>query len=551
MKSSTWWIFALGIAVLWIGTGSESGVTGKDEYWVTLRTPLEMIEDSSYWTLRLNDEVRLQKPPLVYWFLTLVYQLFGVHLSLARLVGVLSGAGMAAIAVRMYERLFRSNGILAGLAVLATAGVAVEGRRAMLDMPLGMFSALSVYLALSASQERKSVRYAFSGMALAAATLAKGPQSLLFVLPALLLGVILLRDRFPLHTLWKPACLLLVPFLLLTVPWPLSMRILHADFIAELETQIVGNRLNKVDLTSPLNALGGALLLSIPWSFLLIHALVRGCKRQAPTAERWLCGWLLLSILPFFFMKSFERYMIPILPCAGILIAWTLDQLSPAWRRGHSLVAAGLLSLVGITFSLFGWWFHLSLWTSGLTLAAVVLLIVLAARCRSPLEPLAGCILVFTVVLGILYPRFGINRIPDDLPWEELHTHRVGIYSKYSQPAMMSMRLQRSVEWPREDRLNADGFDGYIFTTRPEFLDSDPDDDRIAYLDHALRTAGIPYETVTRYPVFFSRRNWIRFTRPGTTREDWAEAFRNRNLDGLKSEIILVRTLPNPENPNK
>ncbi len=551
MKRSAWWIAGLAVVVLWIGTGSETGVTGKDEYWVTLRTPLEMIEDHSFWTLRLNDEVRLQKPPLVYWFLTMVYQILGIELHWARLVGVFSGAGMAVIAYKMYERLFQKPGLPAGFAVLATAGVAVEGRRAMLDMPLGAFSALSVYLVLSGVQDRNPIRFVFAGIALSAATLSKGPQSLLFVIPALLLGAWLLPRDVPLKAHGYSALLLLIPFAVLTIPWPLSMRILHADFIAELETQIVGNRLSKVDLTSPLNALGGALLLSIPWSFLLIHALLRGFKRQAPATERWLCGWLLLSILPFFFMKSFERYMIPILPCAGVLIARTLDQLPPAWRRGHSLVAAGLLSIVGITFSLFGWWFHLSAWTSLLTLAAVAGIIGLALRNRTPLDPLAGCILVFTVVLGILYPRFGINRIPVDLPWEELQQHRVGVYSKYSQPAMMSMRLKRSVEWPREDRLNESGFEGYIFTTRPEFQDPDPSDQKVAYLDHALKTAGIEYEVVTRYPVFFSRRNWIRFTRPGATDSDWRDAFQKRDLEGLKSEIILVRTLPKPEKPHK
>ena len=99
-------IFIFGFVVLFVGTWEETGITGKDEFWVTMRTPMEMIEQHSYWTLRLNDEVRLQKPPLVYWMMTGFYQLFGIHFWSARLVGVLSGAGMAAVTSKFYRRLF-------------------------------------------------------------------------------------------------------------------------------------------------------------------------------------------------------------------------------------------------------------------------------------------------------------------------------------------------------------------------------------------------------------------------------------------------------------
>lgn len=274
-------IFIFGFILLFIGTWQETGITGKDEFWVTLRTPLEMIQDHSFWTLRLNDEVRLQKPPLIYWFIILFYKSFGIQLWSARLVGVLSGAGMAALTVKLYQRLFQKSGFWAGVTVLATAGVAVEGRRAMLDMPLGFFCLLSVYFALAAWQDKKNLFYLASGAALAAATLSKGPQSLLFVLPPLVLGMLLLRPRPPLKSLKLPAALFGICFLILTLPWPISMRILHADFIAELQTQIVGNRLSQVSIKSPFNALGGALLLAFPWSFIMLTGLFISGKKDA------------------------------------------------------------------------------------------------------------------------------------------------------------------------------------------------------------------------------------------------------------------------------
>jgi hypothetical protein len=196
---------------------------------------------------------------------------------------------------------------------------------------------------------------------------------------------------------------------------------------------------------------------------------------------------------------------------------------------------------VSVLFSLFGLWFHLSIWAAVLTLSLTGLLLHTAATCPNVQRTFAFTVLVFTTLLGILYPRFGINRFPADLPWEELHQHRVGVYGNYSQPAMLSMRLERSVEFPFEARLNQHGFDGYLFTTHDQFIDPDPTDDRVAFLDHALRTAGIPWEEAGSYPVLFSRRNWIRFTRPDTEWADWVQALKNRDLKNLKSEIVFVR----------
>ncbi len=534
-------IFVFGFIVLFLGTGWETGVTGKDEYWVTLRTPLEMMERDSYWTLWLNDEVRLQKPPLIYWAIIGFYRLFGIQLWAARLVGVLSGAGMAVLTTLLYRRLFKGNGFLAGIVVLATAGVAVEGRRAMLDMPLGLFTTWSVYLCVAAWQDKKAWLWGAAGAALAGATLAKGPQSLLFLLPALITGFVLMRPRPGLKTLWKPALLFGGIFLMLSLPWPLSMRALHGEFLEELNTQIVDQRLSRVSLKSPINALSSVLLLTFPWSFVLVAGLVLAWRKAHPLHDKrvlWLIGWLLLSVLPFFFMRSFERYMIPILPCASLLIHVTLERLGDRPRKILLRVSAILLAIVALVFSLFGMWFHLTFYSSLFTICMTIWLLWTAFTETRPDRPLIAAVWVFAFVLGVVYPRLGVNALPDEIPWDDLRQHPVGIYSRYSQPAMLSMRLGRSVDFAREDRLVADGYHGYIFTTRDQYRDPE----RVDTLHHALTSAGIPYEIAGRYPVFFSRRTWIRFAAPESGPDEWREAFRTRNLEGLKSEILFVRT---------
>ena len=137
-------IFGLGILLLLPSIWSESSVTGMDEYWLSFRTPMEMKERGEWLTPWVNGEQRLQKPPLLYWAILLNYKLFGVHLISARIWGVLSGAGLALCACLFSRELFRRDGLLAGLLALATMGVAVEGRRAMLDLPCALFSTLAV-----------------------------------------------------------------------------------------------------------------------------------------------------------------------------------------------------------------------------------------------------------------------------------------------------------------------------------------------------------------------------------------------------------------------
>ena len=91
---------------------------------------------------------RLRKPPLLYWAILLNYKLLGINLFSARIWGVLAGAGLAACSTLLYRELFRKSGLLAGLITLSIITVAIEGRRAMLDLPMAFFTAMAVLFAL-------------------------------------------------------------------------------------------------------------------------------------------------------------------------------------------------------------------------------------------------------------------------------------------------------------------------------------------------------------------------------------------------------------------
>ena len=66
-----WFLFTFAVACLLPSIGSQSSISGQDEYWLSFRTVLEMQERGEWLTPYVNGEVRLQKPPLLYWAMRL------------------------------------------------------------------------------------------------------------------------------------------------------------------------------------------------------------------------------------------------------------------------------------------------------------------------------------------------------------------------------------------------------------------------------------------------------------------------------------------------
>ena len=81
-------LFVAALCTLAVGIGEHTGVTGKDEYFLGLRTTMCMVEQDAWLVPCLDGSPRLKKPPMVYWLTRASYELFGVSLGSARLVAV-------------------------------------------------------------------------------------------------------------------------------------------------------------------------------------------------------------------------------------------------------------------------------------------------------------------------------------------------------------------------------------------------------------------------------------------------------------------------------
>jgi 4-amino-4-deoxy-L-arabinose transferase-like glycosyltransferase len=533
-----WLVFVFGVVLLLPSIWSETSVTCSDEYVLTFRTPMEMNERGEWLTPWCNEQPRLRKPPLMYWLILAAYKVLGTNLVAARIWGVLAGAGLGVVACLMERHLFRTGGLLAGLLALASVGVAAEARQAMLDLPLALFASLAVLQLLRWLQTPALASLLLSAVWLGLSFLVKGPVGLLFFATAALAGFWACHRWTQLRTHgWHWAVWLLL-LAAICVPWPLAMQHLWSDrFVQILGEELAERKFGNWAGKSPLSALGGALGLIFPWTLMGVVATwqhFRTPKGDRPREVTWLVTWILLSVTPFFFMKAFERYMLAVLPAQAVLAS--------VWLQREGRAQAVTLQIAAVTMAVmtlgicgFLWWFHLAFWLCGLALAVAGWTAWRAYRPQAALPVALGTGLLFTVLLGGLYPTLGLSALPDRI--QALVAGRTARIFADSQPSLLSMRLGYSVQ----------GFDpAKVAAGKREavFVEATA----LGRFQDAVRGAGLEARELTKCPSFFSRKAWLRFARREATAADWREAFRQRSLADLRP-VFIAFDVTRPETP--
>ncbi|MBX3731178.1 MAG: glycosyltransferase family 39 protein [Verrucomicrobiae bacterium] len=525
-----WIVFLLGLLSLFPSIGSETSVTGSDEYTLSLRTPMEMQERGDWLTPWVNGEPRLRKPPLLYWLTLVNYQLFGVHLIAARIWGVIAGAGLALGACLLSRELHRSTGLLAGLFTLGCLGVAAQGRQAMLDLPLATLVSFALWFLVRWVRTQRLPDALAAAGSLGLSFLMKGPVGLFFFAAGVVAAAITLPlgpalRRHPFHWLIAMGVLAGV-----VVPWPLAMHRIWGDrFVSILGEELAARGFGSWHGRSPLSALGGALGLIAPWTPAVIGAVVHWGRTPADgrrPEDRWLVLAFLLSVVPFFFMRAFERYMLAVVPIQAVMAAGWLAAGGP-WRVAALRLSAGVIAVLTMFVGLGSLWFRLGWVAPAAVLMGSIWLLLEAFRHARPVRVALLVVALLTLCLGALYPRLGLNHLPRDI--ETTIGGRPVYAFERNLPAMLSPRLGRSIQrWTPETRPPQTPF--------LVFVEADLADGFAG----AVRTTGGAFREVTRFRTLYSRKAWVRFARPGTTAADWIEAFRARSLDGLRTEFLVL-----------
>lgn len=528
-------------ALLAVGVGEHTGITGKDEYFLSLRTAMCMVEQEQWLVPCLDGAPRLKKPPMLYWLTRASHEAFGVSLGGARLVAVALAAllvlGTALIALELGGGL--SRGLLAGLITASCVGISVNGRMLELDIPVAAFSTLTLYFLLRWYRRDQPAALVLSALFLAAGFLTKGPVA--FVVcggGGMALLVMDPRARAFLAAHRRSALGAALLFALLALPWFLYVNQLHPEHSArELTRELAARHFFQLSAVP----LYGILMLILPWSPVLlvrlgsIHRLTGAQRRRA----LMLALWLGLTLLPFFFIKTFERYLFGSLVPAALLLA------QPGWSRSLRWAARpGLLLTLLLTLPIFA----LAIWLGepapvlapGIPVLGWFIVQWWRAEQRGAMA--LAALLVWSCTLGLAYPRLGINRVPPHVV--ERVGQRPAVFYHGPQPGLLPALLGRSLHhvddrWHLPESLRE--------SCKPFLLFAREEESAAAL--QGLERLGLEAAELERFGVFSSRVSWQNLARRGISRDDALEAVKNRDLDAIKPRVILYR-VTDPECPD-
>lgn len=542
-------LFFVALLALFPGIGELTGITGKDEYYLTIRTPMHMIEGGHGWLPWLDGLPRLQKPPLMYWLGKISFEIFGISLLSARMIGVFFAAILVVTTAAISWLLNKDKGmaILTGLVILGMAGVMIDGRRYLLDIPVAAFSGLSVLFFLLWDRKFSYIYLGISMIFLGLAFLTKGPVTLIFYLTAVVSwwltrsGEVSLRSWY-----WQKWIASFAIAFIIVLPWYIYI---YQQYPEELSRTLLQEANDRNILNFSVSPLLNLTVLGLPWTIVLFALLLNYFRTNDSGTRRthsnisFLSLWLLLSILPFFFFKTFGRYLYGCLIPLSILITALLSHHSDIrvfknWFR----VSASLSSLIGLfLFTLVLWFreFDLALFFSFLMIA---IFIYVWWQARNPMALALTSVLYWFSVTVIIYPRLGINAIPAGV--ESLIKNEYTVLYAGPQPAMLPVSVKRGLRATSR-----------LWTLPPEVLTSCKGfllflpENKLRMAKKQMGDLSLDHEELKRYKILSSRGSWARFTKEGTTLSDWKEAIRDQDLNSLGTDIFLLRVNAKPCQP--
>lgn len=306
------------------------------------------------WLLpRLNGELYLTKPPLLYWLTAAVAHLFGTANEWA--VRLPSAIAATAVAVVVYRYALRQFGFwpafFALQVLIANTSFAMFARRAEIEMLLTALCVCALLAALKYTRGNGGYGWLrLSYFLLGAATLTKGPLALLFVTLPLLADALHGRQPRQWEALRDPLSwgifLLVGSSWYLAVTWHMGFDIWQSIFQKDIVGKMSGSSSDPFYLY-----LFWLLADFFPASLLLFAAPLATWRRWKAHPET--VALLLATLLPLLVYSAFSnkhgKYLLPIYPFIAILLGKRLGEVlhgaSPLLRR--TLLVASILLPAG------------------------------------------------------------------------------------------------------------------------------------------------------------------------------------------------------------
>ena len=358
LPRSAWIAISVIFAAAWFATLEVRKLQHPDEgrYAEIAR---EMVATGDWVTPRLDGLKYFEKPPLQYWLTAISFSTFGLNEWAARLPPAL-GMALALLAIGYAGARIASPavGVYAALAfggMLWPIGIAhIVTLDALLTAWLG--AALAAFLIAQCGVEdpRDGRRWMLlAWAAIAGATLVKGPVAIVIPGGALVLYSLTTRD----FAIWKRLHLIagLALLLLLSAPWFIAVSLKNPEFARFF---FIHEHLDRF-LTSEHRRTGAPwyfvpLLLVglIPWTGVFLSTAWRSWRDAPRTSNgfswpRFCLAWTVF-VFCFFSVSGSKlpSYILPLFPCAALLIAWQLERLPQSVLYKWTMAAAATATVV-------------------------------------------------------------------------------------------------------------------------------------------------------------------------------------------------------------
>lgn len=406
----------LGLSQVWMPNESFYAEASKN-----------MIETGDFLTPYYNGNVRLEKPPLTYWIVSLGYYLFGInewglrffHATLGLLFGIITF-------LLSYEQSKNYKvSLLSALILLTSFQFFANARYASPEIPFTFFITLSIYLWLKAYRKNSLILLLLAFISSSLAVLTKGPAG--FVIPAgVVFSYLLISD--PKELLKKRYYLLTLLLIPPSFWWHIFEFFSHKKEF--LEVFYVENLRRLYDGNDPFYFyLLDTAISFMPYSFLVFFALLWTFIKKKKELTIFVV-WFLLVFLVFSFIKSkIPVYVLPAYPAMAILTANFV--LSSDWKSIIKYSSTFIALLISSAILLTTFYFQLE--PAYTVLALLPLPFLLRNYAIAPL--VAGTAFLIFVNTGVLnyiegfrhYKEVG-NFIKNLDPGNTLKTYQVGYF---------------------------------------------------------------------------------------------------------------------------
>jgi len=323
----------------------------------------EMLSRGDFIIPHLNAVPYLEKPPLLYWLISLSYHAFGITTFAARLIPCLSGISICFATIWFAKQNKQTRiGFYAAIILASSLGFIVMSRMVFFDVLLTALMSLSLMtFYLWYTQGYKYflyLTYIFLGFAF----LTKGALALIII------GIITFSFMILHRTPREKYLAFLNPlgislFLLIILPWHLFAIKENSDFvfqhfINEQVYRFLDKRFPHDYHTGPFYYyLPRIIVYLFPWTLFIPWLIKEKIKPLRPlTSFLWI--WLIAPLLFFSLAKAKgDYYMVIAMPALSLLIALQIDTFIKQKRYQPLL---WIFALTSIALSLTAFYFYFS-----------------------------------------------------------------------------------------------------------------------------------------------------------------------------------------------